>query len=98
MELKHLQNQINPHFLFTTLKTGSKMAYLEDAQSTSALVDSIATLLRHTLGEINKSVRLSGEVEVVSEDSRIQNTRLSEPVQFEVHIHDARLAMECPKL
>src|SRR5690625_180034 len=98
MELKHLQNQINPHFLFNTLNTVSKMAYLEDAQSTSALVDSIATLLRHSLGEINKSVRLSEEVEVVREYFRIQKTRFSERVQFDVRIKEACLAIEVPKL
>src|SRR5690625_3371734 len=98
MELKHLQNQINPHFLFNTLNTVSKMAYLEDAQSTSALVDSIATLLRHSLGEINKSARLSDDVDVIREYFRIQKTRFSKRIQFDVHINEACLVIEVPKL
>ena len=98
MELKHLQNQINPHFLFNTLNTVSKMAYLEDAHSTSNLIDSVATLLRHNLGEINSSVTLKEEVEVVKDYFIIQKSRFSERANFVFHIDDSCLYLEVPRL
>src|SRR5690625_3720525 len=70
MELKHLQNQINPHFLFNTLNTVSKMAYLEDAHETTELINSIAALFRYSLGDINRSVSLVEEVDVIKEIGR----------------------------
>ena len=98
MELKHLQNQINPHFLFNTLNTISKMAYLEDAKSTSGLIDSVAALLRHSLGEIDENVTLENEVNIVQDYFRIQRTRFSERIQFVTKIDDACLDIEIPRL
>lgn len=98
MELKHLQNQINPHFLFNTLNTMSKMAYLEDASSTSSLIDSVATLLRHSLGQIDKPVALRDEVEVVQDYFHIQKIRFSERSRFELDVDDNCLNIEIPRL
>src|SRR5690625_1022256 len=98
MELKHLQNQINPHFLFNTLNTISKMAYLEDAHSTSNLIDSVATLLRHNLGEINSSVTLKEEVDVVKDYFLIQKNRFSDRVNFVYRIDESCLHIEVPRL
>lgn len=98
MELKHLQNQINPHFLFNTLNTISKMAYLEDAHSTQGLIVSVSTLLRHSLGELDKHVTLKDEVSVVEDYFRIQKTRFSERIQFVTQIDETCLSFEIPRL
>ncbi|MFZ3577162.1 histidine kinase [Virgibacillus sp. DJP39] len=98
MELKHLQNQINPHFLFNTLNTLSKMAYLEEARSTSNLIDSVATLLRHSLGDIGGKVALRDEVEVVKDYFLIQKTRFSERIVFKLDIDESCLDVLIPRL
>ncbi len=98
MELKHLQNQINPHFLFNTLNAVSKMAYLEDAHATSGLIDSVAAILRHSLGEIDRHVTLGDEVRIVEDYFRIQKTRFSERVQFVTDIDEMCLAIGIPRL
>lgn len=98
MELKHLQNQINPHFLFNTLNTLSKMAYLEDAKTTSSLIESVSALLRHSLGEINKSVTLREEIQVVRDYFRIQKIRFSDRIQVIFDIDEAQLDIPIPRL
>ncbi|MFD1173199.1 sensor histidine kinase [Oceanobacillus picturae] len=98
MELKHLQSQINPHFLFNTLNTVSKLAYLEDAKSTSKLIDSIATLLRHSLGQLDKQVALQDEVAVVRDYFHIQKVRFSERIAFKTAIDESCLDIRIPSL
>lgn len=98
LELKHLQNQINPHFLFNTLNTISRMAYLEDAAVTSRLIESVSTLLRSSLGDINKTVTLREEVHVVKEYFYIQKTRFAERITFQTKIDDSCLDVQIPVL
>lgn len=98
LELKHLQNQINPHFLFNTLNTVSRMAYLENAEETSRLIDSISTLLRYSLKDMKKSVLLREEVEVVTDYFYIQQTRFSDRISFSKNIEKDCLNLEIPSL
>lgn len=98
LELKHLQNQINPHFLFNTLNTISRMAYLEEANVTSRLIQSVSTLLRSSLGDINKSVSLREETNVVQEYFYIQKTRFAERISFQTKIDEDCLDIKIPAL
>lgn len=98
LELKHLQNQINPHFLFNTLNTISRMAYLEDAAVTSKLIQSVSTLLRSSLEGINKSVTLREETNVVKEYFYIQKTRFADRISFTTNIDESCLDVKIPSL
>lgn len=98
MELRHLQNQINPHFLFNTLNTLTKMAYLENASETSTLINATAQILRHSLGEINHAVPLADEVQVVESYFSIQSARFSDRIQFEEDIDSTLLEVKLPRL
>src|SRR5690625_5184883 len=97
-ELKHLQNQINPHFLFNTLNTVSKMAYLEDAHETTELINSIAALFRYSLGDINRSVSLAEEVDVIKDYFLIQKHRFSDRVNISYNIDENCLHTRVPRL
>lgn len=98
LELRSLQNQINPHFLFNTLNTVSKMAYLEEAEHTTRLIESVAALLRYNLGDLNKAATLRDEVRIVQEYFFIQQTRFGNRIQFITDIQDDCLDIEIPVL
>ncbi|MFB3170899.1 sensor histidine kinase [Neobacillus sp. 179-C4.2 HS] len=99
LELRSLQNQINPHFLFNTLNAVSKMAYLEDAQHTSRLIESVAALLRYNLGgDLNKAAILRDEVAIVKEYFFIQQTRFGDRIEFSTDIEEDCLDREIPSL
>lgn len=98
LELKHLQNQINPHFLFNTLNTISKMAYLEDAEETSELIGSVSSLLRYSLGNIEKEVTLRDELDVIRSYFHIQETRFRNRLSTHIEIETEELDVAIPRL
>lgn len=98
LELRSLQNQINPHFLFNTLNTVSKMAYLEEAEETSRLIEAVAAILRYNLTDFEKASTLREEVRIVQEYFYIQQTRFGERITFEMDIEDDCLDIEMPSL
>lgn len=97
-QFQSLQSQINPHFLFNTLNTLSKKAYLDGAEETSDLIVSVAGLLRYNLKRIDSPVTLFEEVVVLKQYMEIQKARFRERLQFEAEIDDSCLHIEIPGL
>ncbi len=98
MELRSLQNQMNPHFLFNTLNVVSKMAYIEGAEKSSDLVVSISKLLRYNLRPLEKAVTLRDEISHVKEYIEIQQVRFSERIVVEIKIETNDLDIPIPLL
>jgi sensor histidine kinase YesM len=98
-ELRSLQSQINPHFLFNTLNILSKKAYLEGAEETSDLISSVAGLLRYNLKRLDSPVTLRDELRVLDEYLIIQKARFNERIQFRKEVADERcLKLQIPNL
>ncbi len=97
-QLRSLQSQINPHFLFNTLDTLSKKAYLEGSEETSDLLVNVAGLLRYNLKRLNKSVTLSEEVKVLRQYMEIQKARLTDRLHFQAEIDENCLQVQIPGL
>lgn len=98
MELKSLQSQINPHFLFNILNTVSRTAYLEGADRTSELVESTAALLRHNLSDLHQPTTLGKEVEIIREYFFLQKARFGERVRFQTDIDESSLSASIPSM
>ncbi|MER2079089.1 sensor histidine kinase [Psychrobacillus psychrotolerans] len=97
-QLKSLQSQINPHFLFNTLNTLSKKAYLDGAEETSDLLVSVAGLLRYNLKRIDRPVTLYEEVLVLYQYMEIQRARFADRLHFEANIDESCLHVNIPGL
>lgn len=98
LELKMLQSQINPHFLFNTLNSIAKLAYLEGAERTSDLTVSVSRLLRYNLQKLDQAVPLREEVEHVNEYINIQRARFRDRIAFEMDIDEQALGGMIPCL
>ncbi|MCL6585971.1 MAG: histidine kinase [Anoxybacillus sp.] len=98
LELKALQSQINPHFLFNTLNVISKLAYIEGAERTSELTISTSNLLRYNLRKLDEPVTLREEVEHAKEYFSIQKARFRDRVMFQLDIDETCLDQVIPCL
>lgn len=97
-QLRSLQSQINPHFLFNTLDTLSKKAYLEGSEETSDLLVSVAGLLRYNLKRLDRSVTLYDEVRVLRQYMDIQRARFTERLRLYADIDESCLHVQIPGL
>ncbi|BCG58205.1 sensor histidine kinase [Paenibacillus sp. URB8-2] len=98
LELRALQSQINPHFLYNTLNALSKLALLEEAEQTSDLIVSMSSFLRYNLQNLDRQVPLRSELEHVKEYIRLQQARFRDRVEFRLDIEDKALDVRVPSL
>ncbi|WP_411348432.1 sensor histidine kinase [Paenibacillus sp. WLX2291] len=85
MELKMLQAQINPHFLFNTLNSLKWSAMLSGNSSLTEGIGSLSELLRNTILMREEYIPLSREADNVQHYGNIQRIRYGD--SFELHIH-----------
>lgn len=97
-ELKALQMQINPHFLFNTLNTGMQLALIEGADRTSEFLDDTAKIFRYNVNSIDKSVKIKDEIEMVKSYCNMFKVRFGESVKFEYSIDESLLEINVPPL
>ncbi|OLS39251.1 sensor histidine kinase [Bacillus sp. MRMR6] len=97
-QFRSLQSQINPHFLFNTLNTLSKKAYLEGSEETSDLLVSVAGLLRYNLKRLDRSVTLQEEVMVLKQYMDIQKARFTERLNLVLLVDESCLNVRIPAL
>ncbi|WP_158735621.1 PocR ligand-binding domain-containing protein [Alteribacillus sp. YIM 98480] len=87
-QLQVLQSQINPHFLFNTLNTISRIAFFENAEQTQDVTYMLGNILRYSLRNIDQLVPLHEEIEHVRNYLFIQQTRYRNKLHFEMDISE----------
>ncbi len=90
-ELRALQSQINPHFLFNTLGCVAHTALKEEADKTYDLIMSVADLFRYNLSRSHKYGTLRDEINNIKEYINIQKARFKDKFKFEIHVVDDSL-------
>ncbi|GAB2716176.1 sensor histidine kinase [Paenibacillus thermoaerophilus] len=98
MELKSLQNQMNPHFFFNTLNIVARMADVEGAGRTSELVEAVSSLLRYNLTAMDRTTTIRDEVDIIKDYLHIQNTRFGNRLTTTMEIDERCLPTVIPPL
>lgn len=94
-ELKALQSQMNPHFLFNSLNVIARLAYLEGAEETRDMVHALSDLLRYSLRR-EEIVNLSEELKYIKDYIKIQKARFAEKIEFEMDVDESLLRYKIP--
>ena len=97
-QLKYLQAQINPHFLFNTLNAGAQLAMMEGADRTYEYVQNVAQFFRYNVKKNNETVSLRDEIELVDNYIYILNVRFSGDIHFEKHIDESLTNIQVPSM
>ncbi len=97
-QLKVLQNQINPHFLFNTLQTINWKAKANRQKEISEITESLGKLLRYTLEKEDDPVPLSKELNVLKSYVLIQQVRYEERLVVNLAIPKSMESKPVPKL
>ncbi len=97
-QLKYLQAQINPHFLFNTLNAGAQLAMMEGAERTYNYVQNVAQFFRYNVKKNNDIVSLKEEIELVDNYIYILNVRFSGDIHFKKEIDDTLTGIQIPSM
>ncbi len=87
-EVKMLQNQINPHFLFNTLNMTYRLALQENAVKCSEMIERTGALLRYGLDKQNKMSDMMSEIAAAENYIVIQEKRLGDRVSFDLSVDE----------
>ena len=81
-QLKALEAQINPHFLYNTLSAINWRAKMRGAQEISDMVEALSNLLRVTLNDDSGLIPLEQELSLVQSYIVIQRIRFDETLDY----------------
>ena len=96
-ELKALQYQVNPHFMFNALSTIKNLAYIENAKKTQNLVYNFSDMIKYTLRKENSNITyLEDEINYVKNYMKIQTTRFREKIGYKIDIDSRYYQIKCP--
>ena len=76
-QLKYLQAQINPHFLFNSLNAGAQLAMMGDAEQTGVFLEKMADFFRYNVRKMEEDAYLREEIEAVDNYIYILNVRFA---------------------
>ena len=97
-EMKALQMQINPHFLFNTLNAGLQLAMIEGADRTSTFLDNMAKIFRYNVKSLDRKVKIKDEIDTIRAYEDLFIVRFGDIMRFEYDIDQSLLDIDVPPL
>lgn len=85
-EIKALQAQINPHFIYNTLDCINWMAIDKEEYEISHMLKSLASILRYTISNIDIMVKVREEIEWLEQYVYLQQVRFNNCFDYEVEV------------
>ncbi|MCR5439240.1 MAG: sensor histidine kinase [Selenomonas sp.] len=96
-EVRQLESQFNPHFLFNTLENIKFMVKM-DSEAAMKMIHALSALLRYSLHEETRRVKLAKDIEYLHSYMEIQQYRFGERLHYSEFIDEAVRNCLIPKL
>jgi two-component system sensor histidine kinase YesM len=97
-EIKALQSQINPHFLFNTLELINWMAQLNNVPEISDTVSDLSALMEAGIGRDDRLITLEEEIEYINRYISILKKRFEDKLEFVLEIRTDASRIRIPRL
>jgi len=97
-ELKALQSQINPHFLFNTLESINWMAQLNNVPEISKIVTDLSDLMEASIGRDDRLITVEEEFRYSDKYISLLKARFEDKIEFEKEILDGAGEVKIPRL
>ena len=97
-QLRALQSQINPHFMYNTLQVIGGMALKKEAPEIYSVTIALSDILRYSLNFSQKMVSLEEEIEYLKSYIMIQNERFGGRIQLDFRLAPTTVECLIPKL
>ena len=99
-ELKALQSQINPHFLYNVLDGIRGHAMAEGVEELAEMAEALSQIFRYSVSHWENEVTLESELTNVKSYFKIQQYRFNSRFELKIDIDDEENALACrlPKL
>lgn len=97
-EIRALQSQINPHFLYNTLGSVKWIASMQKADKIVEMIEALISMLRYTARHERALATLREELDNIRNYIIIQNVRYYNRIQLHIEVDDSLLENKMPKL
>lgn len=97
-EIKALQSQINPHFLFNTLESINWMAQLNHVPEISETVSDLSSLMEVSIGRDDRLITLKEEFSYMDKYIALLKRRFEDRVELVKEVQEAALEVKIPRL
>lgn len=97
-QLKYLQAQIHPHFLFNTLNAGAQLAMMEGADETYTYIHKVSEFFRYNIQKGKEITTLQEEIKLVENYVYILNVRFSNDIKLMCHIEEEVWEVKIPRM
>lgn len=96
-EVRLLQSQINPHFLYNALNSIASLAPV-DTQKTQQMAHSLSNLFKYTIDKKNKGISsINDEVKLIKNYLEVEQIRFGDRLQFHIEIDKKLLGVKIPQ-
>lgn len=97
-EIRALEAQINPHFLYNTLDSINWMAIEKEEHEISKMLKSLGLILRYSIDKSNQIVTIEQELNWLRQYINLQQNRFNHSFECRINIGDEFLRLKIHKL
>ena len=97
-EIKALQMQINPHYIYNTLASIKWLVYQNNTEKATQAIDAFISLLRNTISNTDEFISVEQELVNIENYCLINQTRYGENISVEYYVNPECFDRLLPKM